>query len=274
MPYQAKQSRMAGPIVFKGIQYPANSHSCVFRENLSLMIPKDTNITALFVHELPPDLIRINVVIGFSCMFSFDVDALASAHATGTNLLHAIEVDRVAVIIPVADAYYMINSVEFVYNPVTIALQEQYEMVDETVEVPQLGEQCSIYTGNLNDSDIFKDHVVTGHHILYDYVETGRQVRVATEPVMVNCPSLLLHVSPKSSRPAYNIPFWQHLVLKSDDPCLSQIERNFRMTPVCHSSLHLAMSSSDRFRAKLVNSMRVGDGFAGKVFSFNETIVM
>lgn len=259
---------MDRPVVMQGIQYNGTSTNFQFTEQLS-SITNNKNIASVIVKYLPPHLLKINVSIGGCLMFSFHANDLAAAHASGRNLLEAVMVDTAPVIIPVADACNMMHDLDFVYDEVAIGIKEEYEMVPETKQLPRFGEMCCFYTGNV-DSDFCECDIHQGVPLYYETEDTGAQVRLVTKPVLLTCPTLEFELSEKGKTDEiYEVPYWQRKVFDTDDPAyLARCAAKYRLTPISFASVDLAVSRGKPFEARIVNIMRVSNGFAGRAFSY------
>lgn len=257
---------LPGSVVMKRGSYLGTSRMFRFSEELG-SVTNQMNIASVKIRELPPNLVQINVVIGKSRMFSFDATDLADAYTNESNLLESVMVDINPILIPIADASYMIHELEFVYDHAAIGLIEEYEMVEETLRLPKFGKERYIYTGDVDD-DFMECNIECGVDLTYETVKTGALTRSVTKPVVLQSPTLEFQLYRKSADKAYEVPFWQRMTVEPQDPWIPEFASNHRLTPVHHASLDLALSIQQPFEARLENIMRVTGGYAGRAYCF------
>lgn len=245
--------------------------------DLDIVKRNSLNIHEIYISDIPKELSKMYILIGHMVIYSFSHGELIKAQRLNSNILESISIkDKGAVTVPINDAYYQYTDIEFVFDKECVMKEEIAEIVDEYIDVPHFGKECTIYQGDKDDykDDLYpSEKLYSGVEVSYTLEKSGNKIREIIKGANIKTPLLRLELKEsylKGNICNYNINFWERIII---DPLslswsLDNLIVKYKLTPVYLKNIDEAISKGKPFLAKVMNYIIVQEHMAGKGIYF------
>lgn len=237
--------------------------------NLDIFKDKKINIHEIYISNIPKQLKKMYISIGNSVIYNFSRGELIKAQRLNSNILNTLHVDT-EVIVPTGDAYYMHTDIQFVFDKESIMEEELTEMIDEYIDIPHYGNNCTIYQGNIDDPYIDDEYLYSGVIITYTKEKTGNIIKKIIGNIDIKTPLIKLVVKESTRSDNYNINFWERIIINPSVSNLYKLIDKFKLTPIYLKNIEKIMLLESPFTGKVINYIKVDEHMAGKAIIFTE----